>query len=78
MFEIIKCPKSHTTHYIVDYIVSSPFCSAVRMYSDDYYTLYTPLNVSQNAFWKVVHNRWSLTLALHTTMETMECRRDLC
>jgi len=30
-------PKSPFTHYIVDDIVSSPFCSAVRMYSDDYY-----------------------------------------
>jgi len=44
------CLKSPSTHYIVDYIVSSLFCSAVRMYSDDYYTLYSPLNVSQNAF----------------------------
>jgi len=40
------CPKSLTTHYIVDYMVSSPFCNAVRIYSDDY----SPLNISQNAF----------------------------
>ena len=34
------CPKSVTTPFIVHYIVTTPFCSAVRMSSGKYYTLY--------------------------------------
>jgi len=69
MMTVAVSEISHYSLYtVVDCIVSSPFCSAVRMYSYDYYTLYSPLKVSQNAFWKVVYNRWSLTQALHTIM----------
>ena len=46
------CPKSLTT---------TPFYSAVRMSSGEYYTLYCALKVSHNALQKVVYNRWSLT-----------------
>ena len=55
------CLKSLTTPFIVHYIVTTPFCSAVRMSSGEYYTLYSALKVSHNASRKVVYNRWSLT-----------------
>ena len=55
------CLKSLTTPYIVRYLATSPFCSAVRMYSGKYYTLYSALKVSHNASRKVVYSRWSLT-----------------
>ena len=35
------CLKSLTTPYIVHYTVTTPFCSAVRMSSGKYYTLYS-------------------------------------
>ena len=50
-----------TTPYIVHYIVTTPFCSAVRMSSVKYYTLYRALQVSHKASRTVVYNRWSLT-----------------
>ena len=55
------CPKSLTTPYIVHYIVTTLFCSAVQMSSGKYYTLYSALKVSHNASRKVVYNWWSLT-----------------
>ena len=53
-------PKSLTTPHIVRYILSIPLCSAVRMSSGNYYTLYSALKVSHNASQKVVCKRWSL------------------
>ena len=55
------CPKSVTTPYILHYIVTTPFCSAVRMSSGKYYTLYSALKVSNNALQNVAYKRWSLT-----------------
>ena len=55
------CPKSLTIPYIVHYIVTTPFCSAVRMSSGKYYILYSALKVSNDALQKVVYNQWSLT-----------------
>ena len=49
------CPKSLTTPYIVHYIVTTPFCSAVRMSSGKYHTLYNALKVSHSASRKVVY-----------------------
>lgn len=53
------------THCTVDYIVRSPFCTAVRMYRENYYTLCSGLIVSHNALWKVVYHRWSLTKRIY-------------
>ena len=38
------CPESPTTPYIVHYIVTTPFCSAVWMFSGKYYTPVFPLH----------------------------------
>ena len=54
-------PKSLTTPYIMHYIVTTPFCSAVQMSSGKYYTLYSALKVSHNASRTVVYNQRSLT-----------------
>ena len=56
----VLCLKSLTTPYIVHYIVTTLFCSAVRMSSGKYYTLYGVLKVSHDVSRKVVRNRWSI------------------
>lgn len=46
----VWCPKSLLTIYTGLFIESSPFYRAVRIYSENDHTLYSPLKVSQNAF----------------------------
>jgi len=63
------CPKSLPNHYIVHYIVTTPFCSGVRMFSDHWCSLYSALNVSHNSPWNVMNIWWSLTGARYSIMQ---------
>jgi len=63
------CPKSLPNHYIVHYIVTMPFCSGVRMFSDYWCSLYSALNVSHNSPRNVVNIWWSLTRATYPIMQ---------